>query len=155
MLFKAAEPKYKISTGLTIPFIFGAYEKLGQPFNDINHLIETIIEARTGQFPVLQRCDVIGRHIIMLEDKSVCNRSSYNYSKEYSLENSAGEKVLFIDRNSWSLGRTIERVCSNLNAEYADPILGKRFSWDNKSKKWRKFEDGEIGLIESVLRTNN
>lgn len=145
-LIKVLKANRIITTGLTIPYIFGAYEVLGQPLENINHLINLILESRTDKFPVIQKCPVIGQHVIMLEDKEMCNKY---YKKDIRFESSDKHNFLFISTNT-DLGKSIERVCWNLNAGYESQIKNKNFSWNNKTKNWQKFENEEIEMINSI-----
>ena len=43
-LIKVLKENRTITTGLTIPYIFGAYEILGQPFSNVEELIEHILQ---------------------------------------------------------------------------------------------------------------
>ena len=145
-LIKLLKANRTITTGLTIPYIFGAYEVLGQSVENINHLINIILESTTDKFPVIQKCPVIGQHVIMLEDKEMCNKY---YKKDVRFESSNKKNILFISTNT-DLGKTIDRVCWNLNVGYDSQIRNKDFSWNNKAKNWQKFDKEEIEMIKSI-----
>lgn len=145
-LFKTAEEPYKISTGLTIPFIFGAYDTLEYPFPDIDTLIRTIVDSEIDKYPIVQRCHVIGKHVIMVEEKSRCNKEFKDFPR---IESKNGKGILLISKNT-NIGKTLEKVSDSLRFEYQDPINRKEYSWSNGKNKWRKFESREEELIKSV-----
>jgi hypothetical protein len=145
--FKAAEPPYKITTGLTIPFLMGSYVELDEPFEDINHLVQAIINSQIDKFPIIQRCHVIGKHVIMVEEKAYCNKT---YEKFPRIESEISKGLLLISTNSPNLGKTFEKICYNLRAEYLGPILRKEYSWSNGKNSWLKFDQREIDIINSV-----
>lgn len=145
-LIKLLKANRKITTGLTIPYVFGAYEILEQPLENINHLVKVLLESVTDKFPVIQKCPEIGQHVIMLEDKEICNKY---YKKDIRFENFNKKNLLFISANT-ELGKSIERLCWNLTAGYETQINSKDFSWNNKKKCWQKFEKGDIEMILSI-----
>lgn len=145
-LFKTVESPYKISTGLTIPFIFGAYNMIEQSFLTIKDLAITIRDSEVNGYPIIQRCHVIGKHVVTVEGKEYYNK---NQNKYVNFKANASNNRLFISSNS-QLGKTIEKVCFNLTAEYWGSIQKEEYSWDNANKQWRKFTDREIELIKSI-----
>ncbi len=145
-LIKLLKSQKVITTGLTIPYIFGAYKILGQPFKDINHLVNTILDSKTDKYPVIQKCPDIGQHVIMIEDKEICNKQFRKYVR---FENSSNDNILFISDNT-DLGKSLEKVFWNLTAEYENPIKRTEHSWNNKENRWKKFEQNEIDLINSI-----
>lgn len=134
-----------ITTGLTIPFIFGAYEALGCRFTTITQLIEHIYNSKTDKYPVIQKCPVIGQHVVMTEKKEICNKS---YKKDIRFENPNGN-ILFISTNT-DLGKTLQKVCSNLTSNYVYPIERFEYSWNNMENNWKTFELDEIEMIKSI-----
>lgn len=145
-LFKTVESPYRISTGLTVPFIFGAYRIIEQPFLTINELVITIRDSEINGYPIIQRCYVIGKHVVTVEGKEHYNK---NQDKYVNFKANASNSRLFISSNT-QLGKTIVKVCHNLTAEYCGPIQKEEYSWDNANKRWRKFTDTEIELIKSI-----
>jgi hypothetical protein len=145
-LFKTVEQPYKITTGLTIPFIFGAYSIFEEPFPDINTLIQSIVDSNIDKYPIIQRCDVIGKHVIMVEEKTKCIKEYKNFPR---LTSTNGLGLLLISTNT-SIGKTFDKVCNSLKLEYLGPINRNEFSWSNGKDSWRKFESREIELIKSV-----
>lgn len=145
-LFKTVEQPYKISTGLTIPFLFGAYRILDNPFPDIDTLIESIVVSEIDKYPIIQRCPVIGKHVIMVEEKSRCNKEYKNFPR---IESTKGQGILLVSTNT-NIGRTFDRVCNSLKLEYQDPINRNEYSWSNGNNSWRQFERQEEELIKSV-----
>ncbi|MES2772925.1 MAG: hypothetical protein V4722_01985 [Bacteroidota bacterium] len=144
--FKAAEPPYKISTGLTIPFLIGAYELLGSPFRSVEDLILTILNSEIDKFPVIQKCHYIQKHVLMVEGKEICNKT---YRKEVKFESPTGRNILFISSNSILLGKELPKVIWNLSTEYSDPIRKCEYSWSN-AKGWKSFDEKEKEIIKSI-----
>ena len=106
-LIKLSKSRGLITTGLTIPYIFGAYKILGLPFNDIAQLVFAILESKADKFPVIQKCPVIGQHVVMLEEKVNCNKY---YKKEGNNITCTGVKYLI--NGNW---KKLERLslCKN------------------------------------------
>lgn len=146
-LFSITETKYRISTGLTIPFLFGAYEVLEAPFGNIEQLIKAIIDVEIEKYPIIQKCPDIGKHVIMVENKSYCNRY---FSKFPRIESILFKNSLLISTNTMNLGKSFDRICHNLKMAYGDTIQKGEFSWSNSNDCWRKFEVQEIELIKSI-----
>lgn len=144
--FRATNTSYRISTGLTIPFLFGAYQVLEKPFISIDYMIKSILDSEIDKYPIIQRCPVIGQHVVMVEEKAICNKKFIDFPK---IQSDVSNNILFISNNT-SLGRTLDRVCHNLILEYNSPISRLEFSWSNINHCWRKFDDKEIELINSV-----
>lgn len=145
-LIKLLKAEGVINTGLTIPYIFGAYKELGVPFKDINQLINTILESKTDKYPVIQKCTVIGHHVVMLEDKEVCNKV---YKKDRRFANSTNDNWLFISTNT-DLGNSIDRVAWNLTVGYENPISREEFSWNNTEERWKRFSQAEVDRIKII-----
>jgi hypothetical protein len=146
-LFKKVETKYRITTGLTIPFLFGAYQLLERPFENIKQLIQSIIDSEIDKYPIIQRCHVIGKHVVMVQERAYCNK---NFIKFPRIESAIVDNSLLISTNSPNLGKTYERICYNLTAEYVGPIERGEFSWSNGNNRWRKFDHREIELIKGL-----
>lgn len=144
--FKTVEQPYTISTGLTIPFLFGAYKTLENPFQNIDALIKSIIESEIDKYPIIQRCHVIGKHVIMVEEKSKCNKEYKNFPR---IEGENGKGVLLVSTNT-NIGKTFEKVSNSLRLEYQDTIDKSEYSWSNGKGRWRKFERREEELIKTV-----
>ncbi|MBE0391306.1 hypothetical protein [Flavobacterium sp. PL002] len=144
-LIKVLKENKTISTGLTIPYIFGAYEILGQPFSDIEELINHILENPIDKYPLIQKCHVIEQDVLMVERKEYCNK----YSKAIKFENNDRNNILFISPNT-DLGKTLDKLNSNLTSLYLNPIKREHYSWDNKAKEWKKFSDKEIEIIKKL-----
>ncbi len=145
-LIKGLIAKGDITDGLTIPYLFGAYAVIEQPFKSIDQLINHILNSPTDIYPVIQKCDRIEHQVIILEDKKVCNKT---YKTDVKFESAKKDNILYISSNT-SLGKTIEQVCQSLKVEYDNPIQREEFSWSKTKKKWRKFEPEEIQFIKSI-----
>lgn len=146
-LFKSAEGPYKISTGLTIPFLIGAYKVIDKPFDNINTLVKSIIESPIDKYPIIQRCPDIGKHVIMVEDKAKCNKEYMDFP---SLDNDDKKSKLLVSTNT-NIGKDFEKVCHSLKLEYQETIDKKEYSWSNGHQRWRAFDEKEIELIKSII----
>ena len=120
---------------------------MGSPFENIEQLIRSIIDVEIDKYPIIQKCPDISKHVIMVEDKAYCNKY---YSKFPRIESEVVKSSLLVSINTPTLGRTLERVCFNLNSEYSDTIFKKKFSWSNINEQWREFEEQEIEMISSI-----
>lgn len=145
-LIKLLKSNGTIGTGLTFPYIYGAYELLDQPFGSIKEILEHLLNTPFDKFPVIQKCHVIQQHVIMVEKKEICNKGYY---KDVRFENDKGDHKLFVSTNT-DLGKTLDKVCSNLIAQYQNPIDRKHYSWDNNKKFWTVFSNEEIAVITSL-----
>lgn len=145
-LTKLMKGKGIISTGLTIPFIFGAYGILGRSFQDITELVNEVRNYQLDKFPVIQKCDVINQHVVAIEDKNIYHRK---YIKDVRILNTKGDINLIISSNT-NLGKSVPEVAKNLSQLYSEPIDSGKFSWNNREKKWQIFQDEEIALIQTI-----
>lgn len=146
-LFKTVEEPYRINTGLTIPFIIGAYQLRDKPFENINSLIDYIIDIVIDKYPIIQRCHVINKHVVMVQEKQVCNRGYH--TKYPKIKSKTSKNILFISTIS-NIGKTCGEICHSLNFEYKETIKRNEFSWSKEDKQWRKFHNREIELIKSI-----
>ncbi|MGQ2981852.1 hypothetical protein [Flavobacterium sp.] len=149
-LIKLLKQNGNITTGLTVPYIFGAYELHGQAFSSTEEMLNHILENPIDKYPVIQKCHVIQQHVLMVERKEICNKS---YLKDIHIENSKKENKLFISTNT-DLGKSFDKVSLNLSRTYLSPIERKHYSWDNKAKVWQKFSSLEIETIMSIKNNN-
>lgn len=145
-LIKLLKQKEIITTGLTIPYIYGAYKVLNCPFANISDLINEVLNLPIDKYPVIQKCNLIHQHVTMVEEKEICNKQ---YIKDVKLVNTSNNNYLFISTNT-DLGKTVEKLSFNLTALYGTHIRNENFSWNNLKKEWQKFSESEIGLIKSI-----
>lgn len=145
-LIKLLKSNGTIGTGLTFPYIYGAYELLGEPFESIKEILEHLLNNPIDKFPVIQKCNVIQQHVVMVEKKEICNKGYYN---DVKFDNVKKDNKLFVSTNT-DLGKTLDKVSSNLVAQYQNPIDRKHYSWDNKMKAWKVFTNEEIQMILSI-----
>lgn len=136
----------EITTGLTIPFIFGAYKVLEHPFSNIDELVDSVLNSELDKYPVIQKCNEINHHVIMLEDKKICNKE---YIKDVKIKSEKCGNILFISSNT-NLGEEPKRVCWELTQQYEAPIKRGEFSWSKQGNIWRKFSEKEIELIKRI-----
>jgi hypothetical protein len=145
-LTKLLIQKGKIETGLTIPYIFGAYKLLGKPFENISGLIDELRKNKIDKYPVIQKCGTIHQHVVAVEDKKIYHK---DYIKDLKLRNEINEIDLIVSSNT-DLGKTDEMVYKNLTNLYKQYVDAETFSWNNKKQKWQPFEKDEIDLINSI-----
>lgn len=141
-----AEPPYKISTGLTIPFLYGAYRSVENAFPNIDALIKSIVDSEIDKYPIIQRCHVIGKHVIMVEEKSKCNKEYKNFPR---IESANGQGLLLVSTNT-DIGKTFNKITNSLKLEYQDPINRQEYSWSKGNSEWRQFDKREEELIKSI-----
>jgi len=146
ILTKRLKKDGTIKTGLTIPYLFGAYRILGFELNNIRDLLNYILDSQATDFPVIEKCDIIQHDVIKLEARNVANRDR---KKEFQESNKQTGNKLFASYNT-NLGNSFEKVCAELSARYLDRIKEEKFSWSQKDTIWKKFEPGEIEIIQSV-----
>ncbi|HEY1062607.1 MAG TPA: hypothetical protein VGE44_13020 [Daejeonella sp.] len=145
-LTKLLKQKGKINTGLTIPYIFGAYKLLGQPFENISALLDELRKNSIDKYPVIQKCGTIHQHVVAVEDKKLYHK---NYIKDIKLQNAKNEINLVISSNT-DLGKTDEAIYKSLTQLYKEYIDAGNFSWNNREQKWKPFEKEEKELILSI-----
>lgn len=146
--FKNAPSPYKISTGLTIPFLMGAYKELNVPFDNISDLLISILDTEIDKYPVLEVCSVINQHVLAVENKSIYNRPA---TKTVKIQSTLIRNSLIIGMHSSALGNTLPKISQNLHHQYSSQINSGLYSYNNHKKKWFGFDKEEIKLIKSVL----
>src|SRR6185369_11476900 len=144
-LIKLLKSKEVIRTGLTLPYIFGAYKELGTNFKSIDELLRHIVESNPDKYPMLQSCNVICHYVILVKEKKECVK---NYFSDYQLPSSSKDNLLFLSSN---LGRNYKQICGKLEGLYANPISRGTYSWDNKSALWKEFTKDEKEQIRSLV----
>ncbi|AYQ32042.1 hypothetical protein [Runella sp. SP2] len=147
-LTKLLKGKRMINTGLTIPYIFGAYKLLGHPFDNIPELLDELRKHPIDKYPIIQKCGTINQHVIAVEEKKIYHK---DYLKDVKLRNSNNEIDLIVSSNT-DLGKTEETVYKKLTQLYNEPIGVEKFSWNNKEQKWMPFEKEEEDLILSIKK---
>ena len=145
-LTKLLKEKGMINTGLTIPYIFGAYKLLEQPLENISALLDELRKNPIDKYPVIQKCGTIHQHVISVEDKKIYHKC---YLKDVKLKNANNEIDLMVSSNT-DIGKTDEMVYKNLTQLYKKYTDAGKFSWNNKEQEWRPFEKEEIDLILSI-----
>lgn len=152
-LIKKLKEKDKIKTGLTIPYIFGAYKILGEPIKNVDELLGIILNSETNIKPALQRCWQIEHIVLMLDEKKEFNRP---HTKDIAFPNNSGKKYLFVSMNASHLGKTPAEVSKNLTIEYEKHIFSAKCSWGknkndpNGKSGWVEIPDDEIEIIKSL-----
>lgn len=147
-LTKLLKQKGKITTGLTIPYLFGAYKLLGNPFENISALLDEVRRNKLDKYPVIQKCGTIHQHVVAVEDKNIYHK---DFIKDLRLRNAKNEIDLVISSNT-DLGKSDEMIYKNLEHLYKRYVDAETFSWNNKENKWKPFEKEEIDLILSIKK---
>ena len=145
-LTKMLRQKGIINTGLTIPYIFGAYKLLGQPFENISAMLDELRKYPIDKYPVIQKCGAIHQHVIAIEDKKIYHK---NFIKDIKLRNANNEISLIISSNT-EIGKTEEEVYKKLTQLYEEYTNTGKFSWNNREQKWNPFGKEEEELILSI-----
>lgn len=146
ILIKRLKADKTITTGVTIPYLYGAYRILGFQHNSIHDLLNLILDSRSQDFPVIERCDVILHDVVKLEEKNIANRNRRN---EFKLSNRKTENSIFVSYNC-NLGNTDKKVIAGLITKYQTQIDNEQFSWNNKGGIWREFNQLEIDVIAGI-----
>lgn len=105
-------------TGLTIPYLFGAYRILGYKVNSIRDLLNYILDSHATDFPVIEKCDIIQHDVIKLEARNIANRDR---KKEFQQSHKQTGNKLFASYNT-------NRV---LNTNYTGELAHSGLSWLN------------------------
>lgn len=140
-----------ITTGLTIPYIFGAYKLLGKPFENISELLDELRQVSIDKYPVIQKCGTIHQHVIAVEDKKIYHK---HYLKDVKLLNAQDEIELIISSNT-DLGKTKDMIYKNLTQLYGKYVDAGKFSWHFIEQEWKPFEKEEIEKILSIQRNRH
>jgi hypothetical protein len=109
--------------------LYGAYEVLGQRFQNIEALIDHIISFETDKCPMLGLCTAIHHQVLAVYPKADLNKRT----DVGMISSNAAKNRLYTEPGS-SLGKAREAILSKLNFLYADPINKKTYSW-NSSKR--------------------
>lgn len=144
-LIKKLKERKEIGTGLTIPYLFGAYEELGQSFESIKDMLEHIADGEIDKYPVISICDKIHHQVLAVYPKQVCHR--WKDVGKIAGKTETGKVYVTTESN---LGKSKEPIISKLVALYDKPIQDKTFSWNNEQKKWLKFSEHEKEIILSI-----
>ncbi|GAB3339667.1 hypothetical protein GCM10027299_52460 [Larkinella ripae] len=134
----------KIATGLTLPYIIGAYKLIGnyEELEDlsIEALLKDIAKNNTLRIPFIQMCPVINQYVVGIESRS--------YEKYFIHINDLG--ILFLGNNAETLGATFNEICTNLKLKHDTHINNENFSWDKDKETWRNFDHKDIDNIASI-----
>lgn len=147
-LTKLLKQKGKINTGLTIPYIFGGYKLLGQPFENISELLDELRKNPIDKYPVIQKCGTIHQHVIAVEEKKIYHKE---YIKDVKLRNTNNEIDIIVSSNT-DIGKTDEVVYKKLTQLYKEPINQENYSWNNKEQIWMPFEKEDKDLILNIKK---
>ena len=145
-LIKRLKKDNEITTGITIPYLFGAYKIIGNPFSHISDLIDEITLLPIDEYPVIQNCYQIKHHVIMTEPKQFYNKK---YSKGVKIKNHHTNNLLIISDNT-NLGKDLKSIITSLRLKYQIQIEKETYSWNKKLKIWQIFSEDEILRIQEV-----
>lgn len=144
ILTKYLKKTGEIKTGLTIPYLYGAYKRLGYDINSIEDLLKEILSTNTEELPVIEKCDLIKFDVVKLETKVSVNR---NRKKEVRITGKGYPNEIVISYNT-NLGRDLAKVSVSLEALYQKYIDDQTYTW--YEKKWHKFGETEYKIIDSL-----
>jgi hypothetical protein len=147
-LTKFLKKQEKITTGLTIPYLFGAYKWFDKDLSNISDLLDELRKYPIDKYPVIQKCNVIHQHVIAVEHKYIYNKKSSN---DLKLQNKYGDVDLIISSNT-NLGKTDSEIYKNLTYLYEEFVKKGTFSWDNNTKEWKVFSKNEIELLNAIRK---
>lgn len=147
-LTKLLKRQGEITTGLTIPYIWGAYKLLGKPLENIYELLDEICQNSIDKYPIIQKCETIHQHVIAVEEKNTHHKP---YLKDTILRNEKNEIELIISSNT-NLGKTKNEIYKNLTLLYAKHVDSGTFSWHFREQEWKPFEKEEMERILSIQK---
>jgi hypothetical protein len=146
-LIELARKSDIIIDGLTIPFIIGAKKQLDPDFiiadNSIGELLTEIVNAEVEEKAVL-KYSPNNQYIISLRDARFCKE---NLSAELIFKNKKGNNTLYVTKDISIFGNTIQKISSSLHEVYKNQIEKENFSWDERARRWQKFNDTEKNII--------
>lgn len=137
-----------ITNGLTIPYIIGSYNFLGQTYS-INELMNEIINSNLDKCAVIQKCPEIRQYVIGIEDKNFCE---IYFRNEISFTNSNNVKSLIITQNASDLGSNFEKITDTFINLYKNYLDEGKYSWDNRNKVWIPLNNYEESLIINAVK---
>ena len=146
LLISLMQKRGIIKTGLTIPYLYGAYKRLGYDINRIEDLLIAMCSASSKEVPVIGKCDVIHFDVVKPVEKALMHKS---YSKDTKIAVDGQEKKLIISVTT-RLGGDLKRVCTSLEALYQQRIDDEEYSYNLKENRWKKFSEGDYEMIDSV-----
>ena len=135
-----------IKNGLTIPYLYGAYQHLGYNITSIEDLLTEILNAPAPFIPVIERCDDIKWDVLQLETEKDINKYRDGQARIYD-EN--GNNFFVVSYNT-NLGNTLKNVANALSGLYQKQIRDRDYSWNNEIKRWQKLSPSEIESINRI-----
>ena len=136
-----------IKNGTTIPFLFGAYRRLGYKIQSIEDLLNEILASPAPVLPVIEFCNEIKFHVLQLEPHDKVKRDGQMH-KDLSIQG-IGKHRLVVSYNA-NLGRDLKAVVKSLQHQYQKHINECNYSWNKGERRWDKFTANEEMLIDHV-----
>ena len=134
-----------INNGLTIPYLYGAYNRLGYSLNTIEDLLNEILKTPAPFLPVIEKCDIIKHDVLQLETGKEVKKKGKDRSMVYSDQGN----TLVISYNT-NLGTSVKQVAIALSGLYLARIKAQDFSWNNNIKDWQQFTDFDKDCIDRI-----
>lgn len=134
-----------IDNGLTIPYLYGAYCRLGYKINSIEDLLNQILSSPVPFLPVIEKCDIIKQDVLQLETEKEVNKKGKDRSKVFAQNGN----ILGISYNT-NLGTTVKQVANALAGLYQARIKNQDYSWNNETKEWQQFTDFDKKCIDRI-----
>lgn len=135
-----------IENGLTIPYLYGAYRRLGIEINSIEYLLNEILNSPAPFLPVIERCDIIHKDVLQLE---MAKEVKKNRKDQVQIFSENGDNILVISYNT-KLGNTVKQVSNALSGLYQKQIDKENYSWNNDIEDWQKFTDFDKECIDRI-----
>lgn len=132
LLTKSLIEKGKITTGLTIPYLYGSYKRLGYEIGTIEDLLEEITKVRSDDIPIIEKCDKIKFDVVKPESKTLANKSR---KKDDWVKIDDYPMPLIISYNT-NLGKEKKKIANSLKALYQIFIDAETYSWNQVKGEW-------------------
>ena len=134
----------KSKTGLTIPFIIGAYNiflsKGNEDQENIKRLLYSIINSNIDNSISIFYCDTIGDYVL-----------STNKVPGIEIKNDSNNRTNFtISFSAQAIGKNIEELVVNFEKMYNKILIENKYSKINL--KWDYFNEDDLTLIREALK---
>lgn len=142
-----------ISSGITIPYLIGAYKLKEDTQLDnetiFRNIFQDMINTEFEKIPKIMRCNDIGQLVIALEDKNFVAKYLKN---EIQITNSIGEAKIVVTSNCNLTAKTLDELIAELIRQF-EPIINQNlFSWN--SNQWQGFSQIEANRIKEIFSEN-
>lgn len=154
-LINLLKDKGVITTGITIPFIIGAYKIAKHDSIEVNLkfiqevFADIVATAKDTKFFICT-CNHINQHVITIltqEDTDVTG----HYSTYQHIKNSDGVPVLYFEENFDIAYPSLDKISQFYWLKYEHILKEQVYSYRSTENKWIKFSDTELGCIISAF----